>query len=48
MLRDYKVTRDVMQMTKNDAAIYLHCLPSLHDDGTDFGREHPDLCLRHA
>jgi ornithine carbamoyltransferase len=41
-LRDYKVTSDVMALTKNPGAIYLHCLPSLHDLETEFGREHPD------
>jgi len=42
LLRDYKVTSEVMALTKNPAAIYLHCLPSLHDLETEFGREHPD------
>ncbi len=41
LLRDYKVTSEVMALTKNPAAIYLHCLPSLHDLESEFGREHP-------
>ena len=43
LLRDYKVTREVMALTKNPGAIYLHCLPSLHDLETEFAREHPDV-----
>jgi ornithine carbamoyltransferase len=42
LLRDYKVTSDVMALTKNPGAVYLHCLPSLHDLETEFGREYPD------
>lgn len=42
LLRDYKVTSEVMALTKNPAAIYLHCLPSLHDLETEFGREYPE------
>lgn len=42
LLRDYKVTTEVMALSKNPAAIYLHCLPSLHDLDTEFGREHPE------
>ena len=43
LLRDYKVTAEVMALTKNSNSIYLHCLPSLHDLDTEFGRENPDV-----
>jgi ornithine carbamoyltransferase len=43
MLRDYKVTQQVMDLTKNPATIYLHCLPSLHDMTTEFAQQHPDV-----
>ena len=42
VLRDYKVTPEVMDLTKNPATIYLHCLPSLHDMNTEFAEQHPD------
>jgi len=41
-LRDYKVTSDVMGLTKNPKTVYLHCLPSLHDLDTEFARAHPE------
>jgi ornithine carbamoyltransferase len=43
VLRDYQVTPQVMDLTKNPATIYLHCLPSLHDMNTEFARQHPDV-----
>ncbi len=44
LLRDYKVTRKLMDSTGRADTIYLHCLPSLHDDSTEFARQHPELC----
>jgi ornithine carbamoyltransferase len=44
LLRDYKVTRKLMALTGRADTIYLHCLPALHDDSTEFAREHPELC----
>jgi ornithine carbamoyltransferase len=43
LLKDYRVTRKLMALTGRDDSIYLHCLPALHDDATEFGRAHPEL-----
>ncbi|MGN6528190.1 MAG: ornithine carbamoyltransferase [Burkholderiaceae bacterium] len=41
-LAPYRITAATMRATQNPRAIFLHCLPALHDDATQFGREHPD------
>jgi ornithine carbamoyltransferase len=42
LLRDFKVTEELMALTRDDA-IYLHCLPAYHDLETEFARAHPDV-----
>jgi len=42
LLREYKIDEGAMALTKNPAAIYLHCLPSMHDLSTEFAQEHPE------
>ena len=44
LLRSYKVTPRLMALTGRPDTIYLHCLPALHDDSTEFARENPDVC----
>jgi ornithine carbamoyltransferase len=44
LLREYKVTPELMRLTGRDDTIYLHCLPALHDLSTDFASENPDVC----
>jgi ornithine carbamoyltransferase len=44
LLRDYKVTRKLMALSGRPDTIYMHCLPSLHDDSTEFARAHPEIC----
>jgi ornithine carbamoyltransferase len=44
VLSPYKITHDVMQATGNTEAIFLHCLPALHDQDTDFARSYPGVC----
>ena len=39
LLTPYRVTMDMMKMTKNPECIFLHCLPSFHDQETSIGRE---------
>ncbi|NLO15918.1 MAG: ornithine carbamoyltransferase, partial [Clostridiales bacterium] len=39
LLTPYRITREVMQKTGNDKAIFLHCLPSFHDLKTQVGKE---------
>ncbi len=43
LLRDFKVTPDLMALTGRDDTIYLHCLPAFHDLETEFARAHPDV-----
>lgn len=43
LLRPYRVTRDMMALTKRDDTIYLHCLPAFHDTSTEVARAHPDV-----
>lgn len=38
LLRPYQVTMDVMNNANKDA-IFLHCLPSFHDENTTIGKE---------
>ena len=39
LLTPYRVTMDMMKMTRNDNVIFLHCLPSFHDLETSVGRD---------
>lgn len=39
LLEPYRVTMDMMKMTENPEAIFLHCLPSFHDLETDVGKD---------
>ncbi|MBQ2661767.1 MAG: ornithine carbamoyltransferase [Clostridia bacterium] len=38
MLEPYRVTMDMMKATKNPDVLFLHCLPSFHDLGTEVAR----------
>lgn len=38
MLSPYKVTKEIMDMT-NENSIFLHCLPSFHNDETTIGKQ---------
>jgi len=44
LLRAFKVTPRLMALTGRPDTIYLHCLPALHDDSTEFARAHPEVC----
>ena len=39
LLTPYRVTMEMMEMTHNPECIFLHCLPSFHDQETIVGRE---------
>ncbi len=43
LLRDFKVTEELMALSGRDDTIYLHCLPAYHDLRTEFARAHPDV-----
>jgi ornithine carbamoyltransferase len=38
-LKKYQVNQDLIEKTKNKEVIFLHCLPSFHDNKTIIGRE---------
>jgi len=42
LLRDFKVTDELMALSGRDDTIYLHCLPAFHDLETEFARAHPE------
>jgi ornithine carbamoyltransferase len=44
LLRGFKVTPRLMALTGRPDTIYLHCLPALHDESTEFARAHPEVC----
>lgn len=39
MLLPYQVTMDMLKQTKNDDAIFMHCLPAFHNTDTEIGRQ---------
>ena len=43
LLRDFKVTPDLIALTGRADTIYMHCLPALHDLTTEFAKANPDL-----
>lgn len=45
LLKDYQVTMDMMKKTGNPDVIFMHCLPALHDQETDVGR---DICKKYG
>ena len=38
LLKDYQVNARAMELTGNDQAIFMHCLPAFHDLETAVGR----------
>ncbi len=43
LLRDFRVTEELMELSGRDDTIYLHCLPAYHDLETEFARANPDV-----
>jgi len=43
LLRAYKVTESMMELTGRADAIFLHCLPAFHSLETQLAREYPDI-----
>jgi ornithine carbamoyltransferase len=44
LLRDLKVTAELMALTGRKDTVYLHCLPAFHALDTETSRAHPDIC----
>ncbi|MDO4482150.1 MAG: ornithine carbamoyltransferase [Bacillota bacterium] len=38
LLTPYKVTKEIIQKTENPEVLYMHCLPSFHDDRTTMAK----------
>lgn len=36
LLQDYKITKQMLEQTKNPEVIFMHCLPAFHDTTTKF------------
>ncbi len=43
LLTPYKVTQEMLDATKNEDVIFLHCLPSFHDFETKMAKEQKEL-----
>ncbi|MGL4656733.1 MAG: ornithine carbamoyltransferase [Sarcina sp.] len=39
LLKDYKVTREMMSLTENSECLFMHCLPAYHDFNTQVAKE---------
>lgn len=44
LLREWKVTGELMALTGREDTIYLHCLPAFHLLDTETSLAHPDIC----
>lgn len=44
LLTPYQVNEDMMGKTKNPQTMFLHCLPSFHNQETDLSRKYPEIC----
>ncbi len=43
LLKPYQVNKTMMDMTGMDETIFLHCLPSFHNDETEMSKKFPDI-----
>jgi len=44
LLKPYQITMDMVKKTGNPEVIFLHCLPSFHNNETDLSKKFPDIC----
>jgi len=44
LLKPYQITMEMLNKTGNDDVIFLHCLPSFHNDETEMSSKYPDIC----
>ncbi|MBN2018533.1 MAG: ornithine carbamoyltransferase [Candidatus Cloacimonetes bacterium] len=44
VLKPYKITMNMLKMTKKENVIFLHCLPSFHNLKTGVAQKYPDIC----
>jgi ornithine carbamoyltransferase len=43
LLRPYKITQRMMELTGRRDTIFLHCLPSFHNLDTEVAKQYPDI-----
>lgn len=43
LLKPYKITRRMMELTGRRDTIFLHCLPSFHNLDTEVAKQYPDI-----
>ncbi len=44
LLKPYQVNMNMIEMTENDEVMFLHCLPSFHNEDTELSKKYPDIC----
>ncbi len=44
LLKPYKITEKLIEMTENDKVIFLHCLPSFHNNETELSKKYHEIC----
>ena len=44
LLKDYKITMDMVKQTENDNILFMHCLPAFHGYKTKFVQDAQDKC----
>ncbi len=43
LLKPYQIDMDMVRSTGKEETIFLHCLPSFHDDDTEMAKKFPDI-----
>ena len=43
LLKPYQITMDMVRKTGKDEMIFLHCLPSFHNEDTDMSKANPEI-----
>ncbi|MBC8313824.1 MAG: ornithine carbamoyltransferase [Candidatus Cloacimonetes bacterium] len=44
LLKPYKITKKMLNLTENPEMIFLHCLPSFHNLKTEVAQKYPEIC----
>ena len=43
LLKPYRITMDMVRKTGKEEMIFLHCLPSFHNEDTDMSKANPEI-----
>ncbi len=44
LLKPYQITTSMLDKTGNNKVIFLHCLPSFHNNETELAKKFPEIC----